>query len=50
MQFWQNSSKQEVIHYVLKSTHLIIPFGIRNNYHSRERNLLLYLFLKNVIN
>jgi hypothetical protein len=32
-------------HYVLKSTDLLILFGIRKNCHSSGRNLLLYLFI-----
>jgi len=36
-------------HYVLKSTDLLILFGIRKNCHSSGRNLLLYLFIKKVI-
>jgi hypothetical protein len=35
------------IHYVLRSTILLIVFGIRKNCQSSERNLLLYLFIRN---
>jgi len=39
IKFRQNWSKQEVKHYVLRSTNLIIPFGIRNNCDSSRYNL-----------
>jgi hypothetical protein len=45
----QNRTKQEVvIHFVLRYTNLIV-FGIRKNWHSGGRNLLLCLFIKSVI-
>jgi hypothetical protein len=34
---------------MLGSRNLLIVFVIRKNYHSRGRNLLLYLFIKRVI-
>jgi hypothetical protein len=37
------------IHYALRSTNLLIVFGIRNNCHSSGRNLLLYLFKRRVM-
>jgi hypothetical protein len=37
------------IHYVLISTNLLIVFGIRNNSRNSGRNLLLYLFIRRVI-
>jgi hypothetical protein len=49
IKFWQNSFKQEVIHYFLRSTNLLILFGIRKNCHSSGRNLFLCLFIKRVI-
>jgi hypothetical protein len=33
--------KQEVIHYILRATSLLILFGIRKNWHSSGRSLLL---------
>jgi hypothetical protein len=45
----QKFSKQEAIHCILKSTNLLILFGIRKNYYSSRRILLLYLFIKRVI-
>jgi hypothetical protein len=36
------------IHYVLRSTKLLIVFGIRKNCQSSGRNLLLYLFIRRV--
>jgi hypothetical protein len=44
--FRQNCSNQEVIYHVLKSTDLLILFGIRKNCHSSGRNLLLFLYIK----
>jgi hypothetical protein len=41
--FLQNWSKQEVIHYVLRSTNVLNLFGIRKNYQSSGTNLLLYI-------
>jgi len=41
--------QQEVIHYVVRSTNLLI-FGIRKYCYSSGSNLLLYLFIKRVIN
>jgi hypothetical protein len=41
--------KQEVMHYVLRSTYLLILFVIRKSCHSGGRNLLLYLFMERVI-
>jgi len=41
-------SKQVVIYFILRSTNLLIVFGIRKNFHSSGRNLL-YLFIKMVI-
>jgi hypothetical protein len=46
IEFWQNWSKQYVVHYVLRSTNLFNPFGIRKNLHSSEMNLLLRLLIK----
>jgi len=43
IEFRQNSSSREVMHYVLKSTDLLILFGIRKSCHSTGRNLLSYL-------
>jgi len=40
--FWQTWSKQDVIHYVLKFTSLLILFGVRKTCHSSGRNLLLF--------
>jgi hypothetical protein len=37
------------IHYVLRSTNLLIVFGIRKNCQSIGRNLLLCLFIRRVI-
>jgi hypothetical protein len=34
---------------VLRSINLLILFGIRKNCHNRERNILLYLYIKMVI-
>jgi len=47
--FQQNWSKEEAIYYVLNPTNLLILFGIRKNYHSNGRNLLLYQFIRRVI-
>jgi hypothetical protein len=38
-----------IIHYVFRSTYLFILFGIRTNYHSSGRNLLLYVFIYRVM-
>jgi hypothetical protein len=46
IKFQQNCSKQEVVHYILKSINLIIVFRIRKSFQSSGRNLLLYLFIK----
>jgi len=35
----------EVIRYVLRSTNLLIVFGMGKNCHSSGRNLLLYLYI-----
>jgi hypothetical protein len=48
-QIWQNWSKQEVIHYVLRSTNFLTLFGTRKNCHTNGRNLLLYRFIKRVV-
>jgi hypothetical protein len=40
----------EKLKWHLRSTNLLILFGILNNYQSSGRNLLLYLFIKRVIN
>jgi len=40
----QNWLKQKVLHVALKSTVVWTLFGERNNYQSRGRNLLLYLY------
>jgi hypothetical protein len=47
-QYW---SIQETTDYVLKTTslRLLILFGIRKNYSSSRRNLLLCLYIKRVI-
>jgi hypothetical protein len=37
------------MHYVLRSTHLLIIFGLRKNCQSSERNQLSYLFIRKVI-
>jgi hypothetical protein len=37
------------IHYVLRSTKLLIVFGINKNCQNSGRNLLLYLFIRRVI-
>jgi hypothetical protein len=37
------------IHYVLRSTNLLILIGIRKNFQNSGRNLLLYLFIRRVI-
>jgi len=42
----QKWTKQDVIHYVLTLTYLLILFGISKNCHSSGSNLLLYLFIK----
>jgi hypothetical protein len=47
--FRQNWSKQEVIHYGLRSTNLLNLFGVRKNWHSSGRNLFKYLFILRVI-
>jgi hypothetical protein len=39
----------EVIRYVLRSTNLLIVFGMGKNCHSSGRNLLLYLYMKSVV-
>jgi hypothetical protein len=39
--FWRNSSKQEVIRYILRSTNLLILLEIMKNCPSSGRNLLL---------
>jgi hypothetical protein len=49
IKFRQNWSKPEGIHYVLRSTNLLIIFEIRKNCQSSGRNLLLYLFIRRVI-
>jgi len=49
LKFRQNWFEQEVIHYVLISTNLLILFGIRKKYHSTGRNLLLHVFMERVI-
>jgi hypothetical protein len=41
--------KQEVKHYIQRYTDLFVLYGIRRNYHSSGRNLLLYQFIKRVI-
>jgi hypothetical protein len=41
--------KQKLKDYILRSTNILILFGIRKNCHRNERNLLLYLFMKRVI-
>jgi len=46
MYFGQNWLKQEVIHYVPRSTKLWILCGIRKKCHSYGRNVLLYLIMK----
>jgi hypothetical protein len=38
------------MHYIMKFTNLLILFGIRKNSYSSGRNVLLYLFIKGVIN
>jgi hypothetical protein len=48
IQMWQNSCKQEVKHYVLIFTDLIL-FEAKENYHSSGRNLLLNLFIKKMV-
>jgi hypothetical protein len=45
---WQNLSKQEAIHYILRSKNSLILFKIRRNCHSNGNNPL-YLFVKRVI-
>jgi hypothetical protein len=49
IQFRQNWSKQEVVHYDLRTTNILILFRIRKSCHSIGRNLLLYVFIKMVI-
>jgi len=46
---WQNWSKQQVMHYVLISTNLLILYGLRKNCHCSGRNVLLYLLIERVI-
>jgi len=49
IKFRQNRSKQEVRHYVLISINLLTLFGIWKNFHNTGRNLLLYLFVKRLV-
>jgi hypothetical protein len=44
-ELWQNSFKQEVRYYILRTTALNIPFGMKN-YDGSGRYPLMYLFIK----
>jgi len=41
IKFWQKLTKQEVPYFILRSTNLLILFGIRNNCLHGGRNILL---------
>jgi hypothetical protein len=41
--------KAGVKYYILRYTNLFVPYGIRRNWHSSGRNLLLYQFIRRVI-
>jgi hypothetical protein len=45
IKFQHNRSKQEVIYFVLRSTDLLILFGISMNCHSSGKNQLFYIFI-----
>jgi hypothetical protein len=47
--FWSNWLKQEVKHYVLRYTNLVVSLGIRRTCHRSGRSLLFYQFIKRVV-
>jgi hypothetical protein len=49
IKFRQNWTKQDIMHFVLRSTNLLIMFGIRKNSHSSGRSQSLYFFIKRTI-